>query len=183
MNVCSRLFFALCAVTYSVGRVSVQSPITWQVPQTISSDTDVETQGSLFGAISNGGSAVFSVLVNGVSFTQFSTATGGSQNSVSLGHFTLSTAATLDGLETSGPEGAGVSASYSELVGASSQTAGNPATMTLSINDLAIGQLYMVQIWANDSGSVHKSVTLTASNSVTLDINTSGGSGRGRGQL
>jgi hypothetical protein len=163
--------------------VLAQSPITWEAPLTISSDADVEIQGTLFGAINNGGSSVFSVLVNGVTFKQFSTATNGEQTTVSLGHFSVSTTGVLDGLDLPGPSGAGVSENYAALLGDSSQTAGDPSSMTLTINDLAIGQSYLVQIWVNQSlGSTTGTVTLTASNSVSLRPNTSTALRGGRGQ-
>jgi hypothetical protein len=174
----------LCLCLQANGVVA-QSPITWDVPLTISSDTDVRTDGTLFGAINNGGPGVFSVTVNGIDFVQFA----GS----SYGHFEFTTDNPIgvEGEDWNGPTGAGVSGEYSALASgfslADRASSGSPPTMILTINDLVIGQMYLVQIWANESsglpqlGSGKRSNTLTAGNSVSLRVNTSGTDG-GRGQ-
>jgi hypothetical protein len=170
----------LACLCLQVNAVLAQSPITWEAPLTISSDADVRTDGTLFGAINNGGPAVFSVTVNGVDFVQFP--------GNSSGHFTLTTDSTtgIDGEEFDGPTGVGVSGEYSTLAGGTSRVSGGISpTMILTINDLVIGQMYLVQIWADDSsgtpGWLSRSDMLTAGNSVNLQPNTSGLMG-GRGQ-
>ncbi len=189
------LVVAVCLAVAS--HLRAQSAITWDAPLTISSDSDVRTDGSLFGAINNGGKGAFSVTVNGVRFLQF--ATPGNTQSVSVGDFTLTadTQSELVGYDHRGPTGAGMSQEYSALVGANSVAYGStpdigtPAKMVLTVSNLEVGQAYLIQIWVNWSvaagdstmGNTSRSTTtLSAKNSVTLHPNTTGTVG-GRGQF
>jgi hypothetical protein len=161
---------------------SANDAIAWGTPSTISSDADVSTFGTLFGAINNGGDGVQGVFVNGVPFSPFPT----DGQSVTHGNFTLSAAPMNMGgfTDAGGPTPApGISSSYQTLLGSSSYVSGG-SSLSLKISGLSVGQRYQVQAWANDSrgnAGSPRSMTLSGSPSVQLKVNDTGLAG-GRGQ-
>jgi hypothetical protein len=156
--------------------------IAWGTPTTISTDADVSTYGTLFGAINNGGDGVQGVFVNNVPFSAFPT-TG---RSTTQGNFTLSAPdpGTAGGFtDATGPSATpGISSNYQTLLRSSSFA--SSTDLFLQISNLTIGQRYQIQVWANDSNdgvASSSTVTLAGSPSVQLRLNDTGLAG-GRGQ-
>jgi hypothetical protein len=179
---------ARVGILLSFGLLSVsawaQSPITWGPPTTISTDADVSTYGTLFGAINNGGTDVQGVFVNAVPFSPFPT----NGTTTTQGNFTLSSpqfsASGFTGEAGPNP-GPGISSNYQTLLGSSSFVSGG-SPLFVKISNLTVGQLYQVQVWANDSrsgGGKPRSMPLSGGggNSVSLKVNDTG-LGGGRGQ-
>lgn len=137
--------------------------IIWGPAITIANDLDIATNGNF---VSGGYFAptAATVTVNGVAFT-------GSGGSHSLGA-NISTAFASGGTAYSGlGAGTGLSANYQTLLGGCVYGSTNLNSITL--NNLAIGCQYYVQLWINDSRSngAGRSNTITSGNSVSLDYN------------
>jgi hypothetical protein len=168
--------------------------IVWGSPQTVSSDSDVDTTGSLVYAFTFGGdSAPPSTTVNGVTFAPF-TIPGGfpGPSTVTVGNVTLTESlGELYAYNTFGSATApfsGLSSNYRSLLGTGAY-ANLPATITVSLNGLTSGQDYRLQWWTNNSanlspifGGSFANTTATAINAVTLDPNTTNAIG-GLGQF
>ena len=165
--------------------------ITWFGPQNITGNTDVKTNGTLFQA-SNFGSAS-ATTVNGVTFSGFSVGSG--TDSITIGKFNLvGTGTQVAGkalrqatFSSGSAPFSTLSGSYQNLVGPGiySQNGvpvGSPATITVTINGLSIGQQYDVQYWVNDSRGVQDTTQRQVQiGSQLLSLNTSGTTG-GTGQ-
>lgn len=156
--------------------------VTWGTAANISGDSDVSTLGTKVGAFNIGRAGVASTTINTVLFDPF--AITGSPTTV--GDFTLSEfPGVLLGDNTffgsaSAPF-TSLSASYQSLLQSGAHTV--TLTMTLTMNNLSVGQLYQFQWWANNSNSFGSGgiTTASATNSVTLDWNsndTVGGTGQ-----
>ena len=152
-----------------LGATSAHAAITFDPPTTISADTDVCTDGDLVSAVNVvGGSAV---TLNGVTF-----ATG-------TGSFTFNFAAEYGAFGSATTPYTGLSSNYQTLL-ASGKFQGTGGSVT--INGLAIGHQYAVQIWCNDSragGNYSSNVTSPGGNSVSVLYNNSGGADGGLGQF
>lgn len=166
--------------------------IIWEAPSIITADTDVSTQGNLVQAWRFSLNQSGSVALNGVAFSSYQRNQSPSAFTVGTGEGTLALPA-LSSWAGYNPYtfGAGsgdfinLSASYQTLLGGGlTTTAGVPST-TYTFTNLNIGQTYLVQFWLNDSrgttGTVGRNNTLTAGNSVMLDVNVSNTTG-GLGQ-
>jgi hypothetical protein len=162
--------------------------VTWFGPQNITGDTDVKTDGTLFQAANFGTAAA--TTVNGVTFSGF-TATNGVTSGTS-GNLSLSASGT-SGIRSTAPATITVppystlSSSYQALLNQTmfsfSGTSGVPApNMSVTVNNLSIGQQYDVQFWVNDSRNVAENATRqTQVGSTLLSVNTTGTTG-GLGQ-
>src|SRR5690348_5197272 len=78
----------LIALVLSTSQPTQASVITWGSPMTISGDSDVQTNGTLFAAYAFGGPAVSDTTVNGILFSGFDAP---ATPSVTVGNVTLST--------------------------------------------------------------------------------------------
>jgi hypothetical protein len=157
-------------------------PIVWGSPQTVSGDSDVSVIGSLVYAFTFGGTAApAAATVNGVTFSPF-TIPGGVVTSATAGSVTITEIpGTLFGSNSFGTPSSpfsGLSSNYQSLLG-SGAYADNPATITVALGGLTIGQQYQVQWWTNNSSNIltnfgesFSNTMATAVNSVTLDANT-----------
>lgn len=163
----------LVALASAAASTSVHAaPVVWGSEQQISSDADVDSNGTLVAAFNFGGSAT---TVNGVAFGAF--ALGATLNTV--GNFTLAVpAGSIANANTGSVDTpfASLSAAYAALLGTAASRA--DVTMTLTMAGLTSGQSYHVQVWVNDSrhpgaGGFVYPVDVTAGNLVTLTPNTS----------
>jgi hypothetical protein len=188
---------ALALLLAGTGRAEAAF-ITWGSATNISGDSDVKTDGTLFGALNLGGSgtggAASAQTVNGVPF-QAANITSGSSDT--FGNFQF-TAATRN--DTLGGTSFSIGSSSSLFTSLSSGYQGllstamtdtfnipiNPmSTFTLTISGLTVGEKYEFEWWDNDSRVLLGSLSLTASDSgghsVTLSNTTNFTSG-GLGQ-
>jgi hypothetical protein len=159
--------------------------ITWSAPTNISGDADVITTGTLVTA-RNFSQTQVTPTVNGVFFDIYPIPNGanailGITNVANFGFSNLESSDTAYG-SASAPYNT-LSAPYQTLLssGAGSSTG---ATLTLTLLSLTNGTPYLFQWWTNDSGLAFggvNSTTASATNSVTLDENTTDAIG-GRGQ-
>ena len=145
--------------------------INWTAPQNISSDSDVNTNGTLVDAWSLGPTGVANTTVNGVTFTGIA-AIG---TSVSDGTFQLTTSvgfsSSSGGGSTSAPF-ANLSAPYQALL---SNNVGAPNPITLTMSGLTTGHQYEFEWWSNVSSvSANSSTTASDGTGVTLGTNPSG---------
>lgn len=114
--------------------------ITFASPGNISGDADVSTSGALDRAYMFTGPEGGTVTINGVTFSRFTPFMGDTQ--------TFSSAAEAFG--TPGvPPYSGLSADYQTMLKGGFFRIGGASTFTL--NNLAIGDLYEVQVFVNDS--------------------------------
>jgi hypothetical protein len=163
--------------------------VTWFGPQNITGDTDVKTDGTLFQAANFGTAAA--TTVNGVTFSGF-TATSGVTSGTS-GNLSLSASGTSGIRSTtsttiSAAPYSTLSSSYQALLNQTmfsfSGSSGVPApNMSVTVNNLSIGQQYDVQFWVNDSrsGVTNIATRQTQVGSTLLSVNTTGTTG-GLGQ-
>lgn len=182
---------AACAAVPSGFAKAAPPAITWNSPQTVSGDSDVNTTGSLVYAFTFGGTAAPpSTTVNGVTFSPF-TIPGGIVLSATVGNVTISESpGELYGSNSFGSASApfsSLSSSYQSLLGTGAY-ADIIATISVTMSGLTSGQQYLVQWWSNNAsnqspiyGGAFTATTATAINSVTLDANTTDTAG-GLGQ-
>lgn len=151
------------------------APIVWGAVTNITGVTDVSTAGSLFAAYNFGGSGAAATTINGVTFQPFAIA----GNPTTVGNFSVQESPsqlfgnnTLFG-STSAPF-ASLPSSYQTLL-QSGVYSRAPAAITLTMNNLTVGQIYQYQWWTNTSNGFTNNnfVTALAGNSVTLSPNTS----------
>lgn len=146
--------------------------ITWSAPVMISADTNILSIGETKYAYteSNAGATV-----NGVAFTA-----GNSNTSLGSGNITMSGFTGLNNSTFSNPTGLG--SEYAKLTQGAAY--GGTGAATITLNNLASGHVYLVQVWVNDSrtdgNGRNETVTSSGGNTVTLDYNnkeTTGGAG------
>ena len=143
--------------------------ISWGAPTNISGDGDVSTSGTLLGAFNVGGPAT---TVNGVNFQAFGV--GAASNTV--GNFNLSSSSAIGANSFTTPltPFSNLSASYRSLL---STGANSGRLLTLTLNNLTVGQTYLFETWVNDSRShippgFTFDVDVSSGSLVTLDPNT-----------
>lgn len=160
------------------------APIVWGSPQTVNSDSDVSTNGSLVYALTFGGTpAPSSATVNGVTFSAF-TIPGGFPlpTTVTVGSVTLTESPGFllgsNSFGTASTPFSGLSTPYKTIL-ESGAYANQALSITVSLNGLTNGQEYERQWWTNNSANTvpdftdgFTNTTATAINSVTLDANT-----------
>jgi hypothetical protein len=153
------------------------APVTWGSPTTISGDTDVSLDGSLVAAFNMVGG---NVTVNGVTFAAFPV-TGGS-TSATNGNFSFSESpgilVTWTTLGSASAPFSNLSANYQTLLSTAISTDANN-TLTLVMSGLVTGQQYEFEWWLNaaSNSSAGFLTTATATNSVSLDDNTTNANG------
>jgi hypothetical protein len=165
----------------SLRAITANAPITWGPPTNISGDSDVSTDGTLVAAFNMNGPAV---TVNGVPFASwmFTTVTTSTTN----GNFTFTETShilAVSGLGAGNSPFSSLSANYQTLLSTALSTDENN-TLTLTMSGLTIGQHYQFEFFLNGSNSAGTDnfrTVATATNSVTLDDNTTdaiGGTGQ-----
>ena len=150
--------------------------ITWSAPTNISGDADVITSGTLVTAL-NFSQTQLATTVNGVLFAPFAVSNGGNgifglPNVVSFGFNNMESSNTAYG-STAAPYSS-LSTSYQTLLSSGAGSSTGP-TLNLTLLGLTNGTPYLFQWWSNDSGLSYggvNSTTASATNSVTLDENT-----------
>jgi PEP-CTERM motif len=170
---------------------SARADITWGTPQTISGDTDIQTNGTVFAAYAVGSAGVPSTTVNGVLFSSF--VAPATSSSVTVGNVTLSTTSgvTVNGhtniFGVGGAPFANLSAAYQTLISSGANpTANSPAPpMTVTIAGLTLGASYQVEYWVNDSrsGSSVKTEMITGGPTLSFNNGSSGNDEGGVGQF
>lgn len=171
----------ILAASLAVSATSQAAPITWGSPQTVSGDSDVSTTGSLVYAFTFGGTAAPpSATVNGVTFSPFRVP-GGIITSATVGSVTISESPgklfASNAFGSSSAPYSGLSTDYKAILG-SGAYADLPASITVTLGGLTSGQDYLVQWWTNNAsnaailGAGFTNTTALATNSVTLDANT-----------
>ena len=172
---------ALAAVQATAPAVAALPPITWGTAQTVSGDSDVDTTGSLVYAFTFGGTAAPpSATVNGVTFSPFRIP-GGVVTSTTVGSVSLAESPgnlfASNSLGSSSAPYSALSTDYKAILG-SGAYADIPASITVTLGGLTSGQNYLVQWWTNNAsnaavlGAGFTNTTALATNSVTLDANT-----------
>jgi hypothetical protein len=146
--------------------------ITWSTPANITGDADVA---ALETAVYAYDWANANTTVNGVNFTGTTSASGSGDGNVGITANTGTIADNTTAFTSSSSPFSGLSTAYqSILVGANYATpSGSNATFTVTLNNLVVGNTYLVQVWANDPRSSYYTRTEMASsaNTVTLDYN------------
>jgi len=181
----------LVAASLAVSATSHAAPITWGSAQTVSGDSDVSTNGTLVYAYTFGGtSAPPSATVNGVTFSPFRIP-GGVITSTTVGSVSLAESPgnlfASNSLGSSSAPYSALSTDYKAILG-SGAYADIPASITVTLGGLTSGQDYLVQWWTNNAsnaailGAGFTNTTALATNSVTLDANTTNAVG-GLGQF
>jgi hypothetical protein len=151
--------------------------ITWGPATTISGNSDVVTTGALLYAYNMGDTTVAATTVNGVTFAPFAIPnTFPSPQSVVVGDVGLAESPYyLFGYSLFGSGStpyANLSTAYKTLLD-SAAFADAPATITVSLGGLTVGQDYTVQWWTSDASLRYGSLTTASGvSSVTLDPNT-----------
>jgi hypothetical protein len=182
------------AVAWSIpAHAAGLTAITWGTPTTISSDSDVDTTGTLVYAFNFGsGTTATTQTVNGVTFQPFAIDNNSFSNTATLGNVTLTESngyliADVDTGSTNAPF-SGLSATYRGLLSTEVYSS-NLATMQVDLGGLTNGTDYRLQWWTNDSSLYSYAGSLFfenvigggASGNVTLDPNTTNTNG-GLGQ-
>jgi hypothetical protein len=151
----------------AAARVQAAS-ITWGSPTGISGDTDVDTTGTLVGAFHVGSNLATNI--NGVHFAPVVLA----GSSTTSGNFSFTTATTFTNggsITGAAPYGT-LSGGYQTLLDSFGGVV-SPATFTLTMSGLTVGQTYEFQWWDDVSDQIGGfSHIATAGNSVTLLSNT-----------
>lgn len=170
---------AFAAASCAVPGPAPAAPIIWDAPQTISGDSDVSTSGTLVYAYTLGEEGVPSTTVNGVLFDSFEFLVGGTSTAVGSVTFSESPGV-LDaslGLGSTAAPFVNLSAAYRVLL-TSGGFASDVGVITATLGDLTTGQQYLLQVWTSNaalftpqSGTLQQT-TLTSTNQVTLDANT-----------
>lgn len=162
--------------------VPPNAPVTWGNPTTISGDTNVNTDGTLVAAFNLNGA---DVTVNGVTFTGLTYPF--MATTVTSGNFTFTESPGHLLAESAFGSGSApfsnLSANYQTLLSTAMSTDDNN-TITLTMSGLVVGQQYEFQWWLSDVNSPTSGflTTATATNSVSLDDNTTNTNG-GVGQF
>jgi len=176
------IFFAslLPAFVLTVSPV-LAAPVTWSMAMDITGDADVLVSGSLVGAYNVGDGGVPAATVNGVTFAPFAlNSSGGPVSSGTAGDFTLATADIFASSNTAYGSTAAPftsqSAAYQALLASATITSA-PATFTLTITGLNVGNDYQFQWFANTSGAGSQSHRVTSGNGRTILDNASGADG------
>ena len=166
------------SVTSSVASLTWNTLI-WNRPATISNTNDVSTNGTLLYAYNNSGS---SISVNGVTFTGVNSyTTWGTGVTFGAGWSATTTSAYVGG---SSAPWTTLPPSYQTIL--QGGVYGGSASATVTLNNLAVGHQYAVQVWVNDSragSTTNRTETLTDAygNTVTLAYNnTHAGGGVGQ---
>lgn len=156
------------SVTSSPASLTINS-LGWSNATTIAGATDVTTNGTLLYAYNNSGS---SATVNGVTFIGVNSYTAwGTGVTLGNGWSATTTSAYAGG---SNPPWSNLPGAYQMILQGGAWNNGGVATVTL--NNLAVGHQYLVQVWVNDSrsgGTTNRTETLTDAygNIVTLAYN------------
>jgi hypothetical protein len=157
--------------------------ISWATAQGISGDTDVDTTGTLVGALHLDGAAR-NETVNGVTFVGLNVT-----STSSSGPFSFSFSGASDsrfGIGSTNSPYSNLPNSYALLLssnGGGGYGSGNGSPYSLTISGLKVGHTYEFEWWNNRSlGSGTESTTATAGNSISLSSNTTGAEG-GVGQF
>jgi hypothetical protein len=158
--------------------------ITWGPATTITGDTDVDTKGTLVGALNLGNTGVMNTPpINGVTFTGL--AVTGTSTSTPSGNFTFAivpnrmfpglTFASFNGATSTNPPFANLSAPYQALLSSFTGSQkfgggeGDNSAFTLTMSGLTVGHTYEFEWWSNfTNNEAGNSTTATAGNSVTL---------------
>jgi hypothetical protein len=157
-------------------------------PQTISSDSDVSTLGTLVDAFALGNSGISSTTVNGVTFVPFvfPDFSFSNPNTVTSGNYNFTEdeggglLVNYSGLGTGAGAYLALTPAYQTLLGNGGGSTA-PTTLALTISGLTVGQTYLFQWWDNNSsqsssfngyelntvGSAGDSVTLSGNPSDT----------------
>ena len=148
--------------------------IFWNTPVTIGGDADVSTSGGLLYAYDD---ANVPATVNGVTFAAGNSPSSLGGNVTISGYYWYSTTAFGSG---AGAPWTNFSSAYQSVLQGGVYANSN-VTMTVTLNNLAVGHAYQVQIWVNDTrvGASNRTETVTSSggNTVTLDYNNTGTNG------
>lgn len=153
----------------------VNPAITWGTPTTISGDSDVLTTGTLVGAFDTGFTGVPGATVNGVAFQPFAVPSDIANATTTVGNFALHfdfRAASNSAFGSTSAPFSGLSSAYRTLLQSAAYDT-SPDAITLTISGLTSGQTYNLELWANfPSSSFASPTTVTSTNSVNLDPNT-----------
>jgi nitrous oxide reductase accessory protein NosL len=141
----------------------ISGHVTWSEPNTISSEADISTRGTLLYAYNNSGNTA---TVNGVTFTGVDSATAWGTGVTLFG---------LNGSLTSVFAGGSIApwnalpTAYQTILQGGAFIWGS-GSATVMLNDLVAGHQYQVQIWVNDSRGSTRSQTVasTMGNTVSL---------------
>lgn len=165
----------LVAVTHAAD-AGAGAGITWQPPQAITGDADVDTNGSLVYAYNFGTPSVVSTTVGGVTFSSFGITN--STTTETVGNVTITESpdvlwafADLGG--TAAPY-TSLTSGYQSLL-SSGASAGNPTTVSLTLNGLTHGTQYSFQWWTSNSAGVP--------GAFGADLSSTTGSGNGGGSV
>ena len=154
-------------------------PIQWGTAATISSDSDVETSGTLVYAYNIGPSGTTSTTVNGVAFSAFEFPPDGSDGPVSVGSLVIDQFPgflySANDFGSGTPPFSGLSPSYQTLLTTGGYTVGSDLSfynnLYVTLKNLTPNQEYLVEIWVSNSAGKTgiAQVQAAGANSVTLD--------------
>lgn len=176
------LFTAALFAALATSAFAANAPVIWGSPTIISGDTNVSTNGTLVGAFNLNGA---DVTVNGVTFAGLTYPF--MATTITSGNFTFTESPghllAESGFGSGSAPFSNLSANYQTLLSTAMSTDDNN-TITLTMSGLVVGQQYEFEWWLNDANSSTSGflTTATATNSVSLDDNTTNANG-GVGQF
>ena len=154
---------------------SQAATITWTTPVTISSDTDVNTLGSLDRAYDMVGGAV---TINGVSFTSWTGGGTAPDGKTTINFAGLNSAGGTSFSGSAAPF-TGLSANYQTLLETGYYENTGSAADNITLNSLTVGTKYLVQYWVNDSRSIGaRTLTLDGNVKLSYPANANGAVGQ-----
>jgi hypothetical protein len=172
-----RAILALGVASLLATYTTASAAIVFQNAVTVSGDTDVNTQGTLFQALDFSTSQT----VNTVPFTTAGAGTNGVGADVSYSNFEFQNATNTNStVYTSGsaPFNLLSSAYKGALVGGiDAYAGGSTVTMTITLNGLTNGQDYLLQFWVSDPRGFGRTQTVNGFNSVNMAFDTPTGPG------
>ena len=162
---------ALVTTGWTAAGVMNAATIQWNSPQNITGDTDVLTTGTLVQASNISGS---DTTINGVTFTEFMTASGG--GSAASGIFTHD--GSFGNYSGYLSAGAPFTTAYQALL-STGNFGSNNSVMTLTLGSLKVGSTYQFQVWINDSRGIYgqQGTTVSSGSSVHMVGNITGAAG------
>jgi len=161
------------AAAFMAGQIAQAAPVTWGLPTTVASDSDVITTGTLSYAYTLSNT---SPTVNGVTFTG-STSTTALGTNVTIAGTSLTNSTTAFGSGAVGTAYGNLSTGYQNLLKGADY--GGTTATTITLKNLTIGKVYAIQTWVNDSragATATRTSTITGGggNSVSLAYYTGG---------
>jgi hypothetical protein len=173
-----RAILALGVASLLATYTTASAAIVFQNAVTVSGDTDVNTQGTLVQALDFSSTQT----VNTVQFTTAGAGTNPAGSDVTYGKFRFQNATNTNATAFTSGSGAFslLSSAYQNLQVGAIYNSGGGSTMTITLNNLNVGQDYLVQLWASDSrGATTTENVISGGINTFMDLDTDPGNAAG----